>query len=223
MPRSGTSLVEQIVSSHPKVYGHGELKYVKMFGGELATRTKPLGGNELQEFRHKYLAEISKNVRSETFVTDKMPTNFRYVSLILSAFPEAKIIHLVRSPQATCWSNFKQYFVTKDLGFCYDLTDLVDYYKMYKELMAFWEKEYPDKLYHLNYDNLTRNQENETRELAHYVGLSWDKKMLNPEKNMRNVNTASMDQVRQKVYSGSSEAWKTFETLIADRFDPLER
>ena len=168
MPRSGTTLVEQIISSHSKVFGAGELKYVEKLGSALATEPRSITTEAVSEFRERYLSELSKVSNGNNIVTDKMPQNFRFIPLICAALPEAKIIHVKRDPKATCWSNYKQYFVTKNLGYCYNLQDLVSYYGLYSDLMDLWKSEYGDKIYNLTYEKLTTDQEQETRNLLKY-------------------------------------------------------
>ena len=152
-----------------------------------------------------------------------MPQNFRFIPLICAALPEAKIIHVKRDPKATCWSNYKQYFVTKNLGYCYNLQDLVSYYGLYSDLMDLWKSEYGDKIYNLTYEKLTTDQEQETRNLLKYLELNWEDACLSPQKNKRSVRTASQTQVRKKVYKGSSKAWKKYEPFLKGAFDVLDR
>ena len=110
MPRSGTTLVEQIISSHSEVIGAGELIYIPKFGGQLALNPEAINNKAIFEFREQYLSRISKLSKGKQYVTDKMPHNFRFVPLICGALPEAKIVHVQRNATATCWSNFKQAF-----------------------------------------------------------------------------------------------------------------
>jgi len=158
----------------------------------------------------------------QAFITDKMPQNFRFIALICAAFPEAKIVHVQRSAQATCWSNFKHYFVSKGLGYSYNLRDTVKYYSLYTDLMRFWHKTYGSRIYNLDYDKLTENQEQETRCLIEHLGLYWDEACLAPQNNKRYVRTASQQQVRKKVYKGSSQAWRKYEPFLDGVFDELE-
>jgi hypothetical protein len=150
-----------------------------------------------------------------------MPSNFYYIGLICSALPEAKIIHVKRNPAATCWSNYKQHFAANGLGYSYDLLDVVHYFQMYEDLMLFWGKHSPGKIYHLDYEQLTTDQESETKKLIQYLGIGWEDACLFPEKNKRYVKTASSLQVREKVYKGSSEEWKKFEKYLDRAFDEL--
>ena len=221
MPRSGTTLIEQILSSHSKVTGAGELKYVESFGVGLAVgSTYPTAGN-IVKFRKKYLGELTKCADGREFVTDKMPQNFRFISLICAALPEAKIIHVRRDPRATCWSNFKHYFISDSLGYSYNLADTAKYYELYLDLMQFWSQSYGDRIYNLDYDKLTKDQEQETRRLVEYLELNWEDSCLSPHKNKRSVRTASQQQVREKVYQGSSEAWRAYEQYLDGAFDSL--
>ena len=165
MPRSGTSLVEQIISCHNKVLGAGELELFGQLAGEFASGDKVANPKRLLEIREIYLQELQGLSRGHHYVTDKFPHNFLYVGLIASAFPEAKIIHVTRNPAATCWSNFKTYFSSNGLGYSYDLKDVVDYYHLYEDLMNYWHQEYGPLLYRLDYDLLTINQEIETKRL----------------------------------------------------------
>ena len=221
MPRSGTTLVEQIISSHFNVTGAGELNYIKQFGIRLATGDALTTTLAISTFRDKYLSELSKVSNGKSFVTDKMPHNFRFIPLICAAFPDAKIVHVQRNAAATCWSNFKQYFDMLGLGYCYDLQDIVSYYNLYKDLMQLWQIEYDDRIYNLNYENLTTDQENETRKLVKYLELNWEEACLSPHKNKRSVGTASQQQVRKKVYTGSSEVWFKYKPFLNGAFDGL--
>jgi hypothetical protein len=151
-----------------------------------------------------------------------MPQNFRFIPLICAAFPEAKIIHVKRNAAATCWSNYKQYFASSGIDYCYDLRDVVSYYELYTNLMQFWQISYGDRIYNLQYEQIISNQENETRKLVKHLGLEWEEGCLSPHKNKRSVRTASQQQVRKKVYQGSSEAWRKYEPYLNGVFDSLK-
>jgi hypothetical protein len=150
-----------------------------------------------------------------------MPQNFLYIGLLTAAFPEAKIVHVKRNPAAVCWANYKTYFVSNNIGYCYALEDLVSYHGLYENLMEFWEKSLGQKIYHLDYERLTVNQESETRQLIDYLGLDWDEKCLTPEHNTRSVATASNLQVRKKLYHGSSEQWQKYKPFLHGALDEL--
>ncbi|MDC0981309.1 sulfotransferase [Candidatus Pseudothioglobus singularis] len=215
MPRSGTSLVEQIISSHKSVHGAGELLNFRniitpILDNHLSKKNSSIPNEDMLKIRNEYLDSLGSLKAKEKIITDKMPMNFRLLGFILSAIPEAKIIHLTRDPMATCWSNFNHYF-TAGNGFSFDQEDLAKFYLLYQELMNFWHKLFPNKIYDLNYENLTINQEKETKKLIKYCDLEWDENCLDFHKNQRGVLTASSAQVRKKMYQGSSEAWKKYE------------
>ncbi len=222
MPRSGTTLVEQIISMHSKVQGCGELPFLNKFGASLATNFESLNTDNFMDCRNAYLNKLAKISNGYQFVTDKMPHNFRYLGLITKLFPEAKIIHVNRDAIATCWSNFKNYFSVNGLGYSYGLEDTLEYFKLYKDLMDVWKNLYTDQIYELNYEKLTSDQYRETRKLIEYIGLDWETACLSPQKNKRIVRTASQQQVKKKVYKGSSEAWKKFEPYLKDFFEDLQ-
>ena len=221
MPRSGTTLVEQIISSHSRVTGAGELNYVSKYGHRLVTIQEEVTKKNIAEFRDKYLSELVNRADNKRVVTDKMPQNFLYLPLICSAFEEAKIIHVHRNAKATCWSNFKHYFANENLGFSYDLQDIVLYYQMYFDLMQFWQSEYGHRIYSLDYERLTQDQEQETKQLIKYLGLTWENRCLSPQENKRSVMTASQQQVRKRVYKGSSKAWRKYKSYLIGAFDEL--
>ena len=219
MPRSGTTLVEQIISSHLQVTGAGELNFAKQFGAAIATGITEVNNQSLLDFRHNYLSKLQNVSNGNLIVTDKMPQNFLYIGLLAAAFPEAKIIHVKRNPAAVCWANYKRYFVSKNIGYCYAIDDVISYHKLYENLMDFWTSTLSKRIYNLDYEQLTVNQETETRQLIEYLGLDWDENCLSPQNNTRRVATASNLQVRQKVYQGSSEQWKKFQPFLNGAFD----
>jgi len=214
MPRSGTTLVEQIISSHPLVTGAGELPFVSQFGGPLAVDQAPVDAEALTTFREQYLNALEQRSEGKLIVTDKAPQNFRFLGLIATAFPDAKIIQVKRDPAAVCWANYTKYFVRDGLGYCYDLDDILHYYELYQDLMSYWHQALPNRIYNLNYEILTEHQDEETRKLIGHLGLDWDDACLSPQDNNRSVATASNVQVRQEVYQGSSERWKRYKPYL---------
>ena len=221
MPRSGTSLIEQIISSHDEVFGAGEVELFGQLANEFATGNKLVGSKQLLEIRELYLNELRSLSKGSHYVTDKFPHNFLYVGLIVSALPEAKIIHVTRNAAATCWSNFKTYFSSNGLGYSYDLKDVVAYYRLYEDLMRYWHRQFGQFIYRLDYDLLTVNQETETERLIAHLGLDWETACLFPHENKRIIRTASQEQVRQRLYKGSSEEWRKFEPFLDGVFDEL--
>ena len=218
MPRSGTSLVEQIISSHQEVHGAGELgtlnKLIFPIVNDFSLKETDVSEKTILSIRKDYLNYLSSLNSHESIITDKMPTNFRYIGFILKAFPEAKIVNLKRDSTAICWSIYQRYFPGKGLGFGFNMKDLAGYYNSYNELMSFWHQEFPDKIYDICYEELTTNQEKETKKLLKYCELGWDDNCLNFHSSKRAVKTTSSLQVRKKMYQGSSEAWKKHEEYL---------
>lgn len=222
MPRSGTTLVEQIISSHSDVASFGELPYVRRFGHQLATGKKQVSHDELFQFRENYFSSIENGAQKEKLFTDKMPHNFLYLGLISAAFPEALIVHVRRLPAAVCWGNFKQYFATDGLGYNCNLEDIVEYYKMYLDLIEYWKSNLSNNLIEVNYDDLTLNPEIKIRKLIKQLGLEWDKNCLAPELNKNTVLTASNLQIREKIFTGSSQNWEKYKPFLGNIFNQFE-
>ena len=223
--RSGTSLVEQILSTHSEVYGAGELEDMgKIIGPQLSSCSD--GSLKFENFirgiHEDYYAVLRELNVSEKIVIDKMPINFLWIGFIISAFPNAKIVHLSRDPVATCWSIYKNYFSGSGNGYAYDMNDLAAYYKLYIDLMVFWKERYSDRIYDLHYESLTENQEQETRKLLDYCGLKWEERCLDFHKTKREVKTVSAIQVRKKMYKGSSEVWKRYKKHLTPLINGLE-
>ncbi|MEO8241621.1 MAG: sulfotransferase [bacterium] len=221
MPRSGTTLVEQIVSAHPEVAGAGELAYVHRLGAALALGETPATPETLKGFRDAYLSRLTEHSGGKAYTTDKMPNNVLYLGLILNALPEAKVLHAIRDPAATCWSNFQQNFTANQIGYAFDLHDLVARYQLYHSLSQHWTSLYPGRILTVDYDALTADQIAQTRQLIASLGLPWDDACLKPEANTRAVNTASNLQIRKPVYQGSSQAWRRYEAFLDGAFDAL--
>ena len=221
MPRSGTTLVEQIISSHSQITGAGELPFITQFGIAITKDSSEVTETTLLNFRTEYLTKLQNLAQDNLIVTDKMPQNFLCLGLIAATLPEAKIVHVKRNPAAVCWANYKQYFESKSVGYCYALDDILTYHKLYENLMELWAKSIGKRIYNLDYELLTINQESETRHLIDYLGVEWDESCLSPQNNTRSVATASNLQVRKKVYQGSSEQWKKYEPFLNGALDGL--
>ncbi|MBT6169586.1 MAG: tetratricopeptide repeat protein [Flavobacteriaceae bacterium] len=217
MPRSGTSLVHQIIDNHYAVHGLGELNYLNKFVVPLlktynSKKKESFSNADLMTLREKYLDSLPIRGFEENIIIDKMPLNFRYVGFILTAFPEAKIIHMERNPMASCWSIYKNEF--RGNAYSFNQSDIAEYYGLYKDLMDFWNKLFPDKILNFCYEDLTKNQEIETKNLLRYCELDWDENCLNFYNNESAVKTTSSMQVKQKMYQGSSDAWKKYESFL---------
>ena len=226
MPRSGTTLVEQILSSHKSVFGAGELRpltnLVKpLINNFIEDETREIRQSALSFVHHEYNDSLLDLNFSENIVTDKLPLNFQYIGFILASFPDAKIVHLKRDPIATCWSNYRCSFTSRSNGYSYNFDDLIKFYSLYEDIMGFWNNIYPNTIYEQSYEELTENQEKETRKLLKYCDLEWDENCLNFHNNKRGVQTASTIQVRKKMYQGSSEDWKKYWTYLQPLIDGL--
>ena len=181
-----------------------------------------LSSKEFSSIRNNYLDSLSKISKSEKIITVKWPLNFRNIGFIFSALPEAKIVHVKRDARATCFSIYKHYFSGQGNGWAYDFDDLAKFYELYVDLMDYWKKLYPGKIYDLSYEELTNSQETETRKLLDYCELEWDQNCLNFHENKRDVKTASAIQVRKKMYQGSSENWKKYEEYLKPLVNSLK-
>ncbi|MEL7345292.1 MAG: sulfotransferase [Pseudomonadota bacterium] len=226
MPRSGTSLMEQILASHSQVFGAGELSWWNnacepLIAGSKSSRRFSMDPEKLKTMRGKYRTLLRSVSRGEKFVTDKMPMNFRWIGFMAAVFPDAPILHMKRDPRANCWSVYKLPFPAEGLAYTFDAKDVVAYHREYRDLMEFWDELLPGRVTHVSYEYLTENQESETRRLIDICGLPWEQQTLDFHKSKRSVATASTSQVRQKMYKGSSEAWRAFAPYLPELFDDL--
>ena len=219
MMRSGTTLVEQILSSHSAVHGAGELETLGQLCLPLMEAFHAEGRRPdaaaLTALRDSYLAGLSALSGGAPVVTDKMPVNFRWIGFILAALPEARILHLRRDPVATCWSIFKHYFSSDGNGYAFDLQDVAAYWHLYTGLMDHWHRLYPGRILDVPYEALTEDPEGWSRRIVDFAGLEWEAACLDFHLNSRAVRTASASQVKQKIYRGSSEAWRAYEGRLA--------
>ena len=228
MPRSGTSLVEQIISSHHEVYGAGEVNnfhniIMPIIEKHAVNENYNLKNDEFALIRKQYSNSLERFYANEKVITDKWILNFKTIGFILSAFPESKIVHLKRDARATCWSIYKHYFSDEGNRWAYDYQDLARFYKSYVGLMDYWHNLFPGKIYDISYEDLTSNQEKETRNLLKYCDLDWDENCLNFYTNTRAVKTASAVQVRNKMYQGSSDAWRKYSEHLKPLLDALKQ
>ena len=222
MPRSGTTLVEQILSSHSAICGAGELEFLKNAINSTDWQNTKIQKKDIKKIREEYIFQLNK-ISKLPYTTDKMPLNFQWIGFIVYAFPEAKIIHLKRDAMAVCWSNYKLNFESEGMAFSFDQIDIAKYYKLYEDLMEYWRKKFPKKIYDLNYETLTENQEEQTRKLFDYLEIDWEEAVLNFHKNDRAVQTASNTQIRKKIYQGSSQEWKNYKQWLQPMINHLNK
>ena len=220
MPRSGTSLIEQIVSNHSEVHGAGELDLMPISVKNSNWQNSTDFGQISQKIRKEYLEKLSL-ISNKNFITDKLPGNFKRIGFIVNAFPDSKIIHLQRNPMAICWSNYKSNFNSTGMGFTLNQEFTAEYYLLYRDLMKFWNERYSEKIINVNYENLVENFEEEVKKLFAKLDLNWEKQLYDFHKNERPVETASFMQVRSKIYKKSSDQWKNYKKYLMSMTDIL--
>ncbi len=236
MPRSGTTLIEQILSSHSLIGAGGELPYLHRIENSLVSASTSAGQNypqnvseltleTMQDFASQYVSFIKRfAVEQAQYLTDKMPPNFMNLGLIAMMFPNAKIIHARRNPIDTCLSCFTNRFNDLEhLSFTFDQEDVAFYYNQYRKLMAHWRKVLPIEIHDVQYEGLLDNQEEVTRGILDYMGLDWEEQCLKFYENARGVKTASLHQVRKPIYKSSSGKWKNYEKHIGPMIAELEK
>ena len=222
MPRSGTSLVEQILSGHSAVHAAGEMDYLGHAIKKYCWDTPNISTAMIESARKYYLTQINQMGISKPIFTDKMPLNFRWICFIRSLFPNAKIIHLKRHPMAVCFSNFRNYFPALGMSYTYDLEDIGRFYLQYDSLMSYYCEEYKDDIITVDYVDLTQSPREQIEKLLADLGLEWEESCLKIEDNNRAVKTVSNIQIRDKIYTKSSEEWKNYETDLMPLRDMLK-
>ncbi len=223
MPRSGTSLTEQILASHPDVFGAGELRFWgQQADKHLSTLSSWHGDAQmLQDLAGRYEFELQRHSATALRVVDKMPGNFMHLGLIHAVFPQARILHTQRNPVDTCLSIFFQAFNNQH-AYANDLEDLAFYYREYHRLMAHWRAVLPQEvLLDVPYEGVVEDQEGWSRRIIDFIGLEWDERCLNFHETERKVGTASNWQVRQKIYKTSKERWRNYEKSLGPLLDAL--
>ncbi len=229
MPRSGTTLTEQIIASHPDVYGAGELtdleKILRRVTGEPDARfpfnIPMLDRSGLAVWAADYVAGLQLRAPQAKRITDKMPANFFAVGMIHVMLPNAKIIHVNRNPVDTCLSCFTQFFGLK-LDYTYDLAELGQYYVNYARLMGHWRSVLPaGSFFDVQYEDIVADQETVAKQLIEYCELDWNDVCIDFHKHKRPINTVSVTQVRQPIYKSSVERWRNYEDFLGPLLDTL--
>ena len=224
MPRSGTTLVEQILASHPDVHGAGELPaFAEEAARALAAAGASPGGLELAPGDSRidpatlgaaYLERVAALAGGKARLVDKMPGNFQNLGLISMALPNARIIHCRRDPVDTCLSCYATRFVSGQ-PFAYDLAELGQYYRAYAALMDHWRATLPpDRFLEVRYEDVVGDLEGQARRMIAFIGLGWDPAMLSFHETRRPVRTASVNQVRQPLYATSRGRWRPYEAHL---------
>jgi tetratricopeptide (TPR) repeat protein len=234
MPRSGTTLTEQIIANHPRAGGAGELVRLIRFSDRLGYRDDPrkflenfdaLGAKRTRELSDNFLDLLKFHAPKATRIVDKMPHNFERLGFIALLFPRAKIIHCRRNPADTCWSCF-QNRLNKAHSYSKDLTTLGLYYREYSRLMEHWQAVLPMAIYQSHYEELTAEPEESVRRILEFIGLEWNPACLEFHKKEATISTLSRKQIRNPVYRTSVERWRRYEQelkpLIAALGDVME-
>ena len=231
MPRSGTTLIEQILSSHPLIHGAGETETFPELNRSIAqqleyARPSPecmslMDGKMVEEYSARYLQELSLHCPTAARITDKFPHNFLEIGLIKTLFPDARIIHCQRNPLDNCISLFFHCFTNFKASF--ELTELGQYYLQYQRLMSHWQKLFPGEIFTVQYEDLVLDQETVSRRLVEYIGLEWDEKCIDFHNNERNVMSPSNMQVRQPIYESSVNRWKLYEKQLQPLIEVLQQ
>ena len=215
MPRSGTSLAEQIIASHPAAHGAGELDF---WVAQIANGSGPAQGILGEPSRPKVAAEYLRILESfsatASRVIDKAPVNSDFLGLIYAVFPNARVIYMQRDPIDTCLSCYFQQFLM-GMNFTMDLSDLVHYYREHQRIMAHWRTVLPPGfILDVPYEELVADQETWSGKMLDFIGLEWDARVLEFHTHKRQVTTASAWQVRQKIYRSSVARWQNYEKFI---------
>jgi tetratricopeptide (TPR) repeat protein len=226
MPRSGTTLTEQILCSHPDIFGAGELDLMARLS-RLMPRVIKNGKNYpacldgftphlREEGARFYLNGLNSYDTEHQYVVDKMPHNFEKLGLISLIFPKAKIIHVQRDARDTALSNYQQNFKMKHggMGFAFDLEKIALQINDYKRIMAHWRKVLPIPMFEFHYEDLVSDQDYWSRKLLEFVGVEWDDSVHDFHKTKRAVRTASVSQVRQPIYKTSKQKWRRYENHL---------
>ncbi|HFD80752.1 MAG TPA: sulfotransferase family protein [Gammaproteobacteria bacterium] len=231
MPRSGTSLIEQILASHPQVYGAGELLQVIHAAGSMHTRLgkkqpypaclPQLQQGEIDGLARDYLQHIEGLAPEARRVVDKMPGNFMYLGLIDRLFPGARVIHSMRDPLDTCLSCYFQDF-SRSHPYSYDLRHLGAFYRSYRRLMEHWRTVLRIPMLEVQYEELVEDQEGVSRRMLEFCGLEWDEHCRDFHRTRRYVATASYDQVRRPLYRSSVARWKNYAEFLGPLREALE-
>ena len=219
LPRAGSTLLEQILSSHSMIEGTEELHNIMTIGRRIRTindsknylnNLLDLNKENISSYGNMYIDETRWARKDNNFFIDKMPNNFPHIGLIKMILPNAKIIDARRNPLDGCFSCFKQYFA-KGQHFTYDLDDVARYYKDYLKIMKFWNNYFPDEIHTVCYENVINNPEQEVRLMLKYLGLDFEKSCMDFYKSSRPVKTASSEQVRQPIYKSGMNYWENYE------------
>jgi hypothetical protein len=228
LPRSGTTLVEQVLSSHSKIASLGEVSsfafsLIHSVGQNIGKMDliRKSTAIDMQRLGERYIHAIKGHGENAQYLIDKTPLNFLYIGLIKKALPQARIIHLSRHPLDSCFAMFKTLF-RMGYPFSYSLDDLAQYYVAYHQLMAHWQSLFKEDLFDLSYQSLVESPEPQIKKILDYCHLEWQPKVMEFHKNDSASATASAAQIRQPIYKSSVEKWCHYETQLSPLKSLLE-
>ena len=220
MPRSGTTLVEQIISNHPDVFGCDELDFIPELYKKNVNAHK-LDKNKLLEIGNEYIQKINKISNNSSVITDKLPINFKWIGFIKMILPNSIILHCERNSKDNCFSIFKSFFPNK-INFAFNIEEIVSFYNLYSDLMSHWKKIIPEDIFTIKYEEVIKKPEMEIKKIIEACDLKWDKKCLEFYNNKRPIKTASDTQARNKIYKTSIDSWKRYEKNLSIYFKDLK-
>ena len=216
MPRSGTSLIEQVLASHSKVFGAGEITYLDDTINKFFLYKKKLFDSKtffkknFYNAGNYYIKKTKEISPDKKYIINKLPLNFRWLGLIKLILPNAIIVHCKRNPMDTCLSVFQQNFYAKGNEYSFKLSEIGIFFNLYIDIMNYWKKILPDCFYEIEYEDFIYYQKKETKKLLDYCNLKWENKCMNFHKTIRPVRTSSDHQIRKKIYSNSINRWKIY-------------
>ena len=225
LPRSGSTLLEQILASHSQVEGTMELSEIATYTVDLEGQNRDatnrryprilaeLTAEDFARLGERYIADTRVYRGGKAFFIDKMPNNFRHIGFIHLILPNARIIDARREPMACCFSNFKQLFASGQ-EFTYSLEDIARYYRTYVELMTHWDEVLPGRILRVHHEEVVEDLEGSVRRILDYCGLEFEPACLEFHKTERNVRTASSEQVRQPIFREGLDQWRRFEPWL---------
>ena len=231
MPRSGTTLIEQILAAHPQVNGGGELIYLQNLIGQNFIENFKLNKQKIINeassnnniIENKYFELLGLHKFSSKIITDKAPPNFRWIGFIKIFFPNSKIIHCNRNAKDNCLSLFKNNFASSDMNWAYDQKDIAEYYNQYYDLIKFWNKKLPKDIYNANYERIVQNKEIEIKKLIKFCGLKWNSACLNHHKHIKApISSASVVQARKPIYSSSLNSNNKYSKYLEKLFSIID-
>lgn len=220
MPRSGTTLTERILSGAPGVHPAGEIPSLGIAASAILRQVrddgrKHLVPSDLETLAKALRSDLALYAPDRQTITCKTPLDFRWAGLALAAMPDARVVHIVRDPMETCWSNYRTCFTSNGNGFAYDQENLAAFYHLHADLMQTWQDRFPDRILTLPYAELVADFEARARRLVSFCELGWSDDCLRPDAAKNPVLTASATQVRKPVYNGNRGDWQRYEAYLA--------